>query len=81
MNRRFGGTYRIHLQGRKIRERGTTVNRWLEAFFVKLGMYVMAPEHLNGVLHKSLPSIYVSVYLPLSTFESLHKSWYVYHEN
>jgi hypothetical protein len=25
VNRRFGGTYRLHLQGRKIRERGTGV--------------------------------------------------------
>jgi hypothetical protein len=29
VNRRFGGTYRLHLQGRKIRERGTSVIRWL----------------------------------------------------
>jgi hypothetical protein len=29
VNRRFGGTYRLHLQGRKIRERGTSVSRWL----------------------------------------------------
>jgi hypothetical protein len=29
-NRRFGGTYRLHLQGRKIRERGTSVSRCLE---------------------------------------------------
>jgi hypothetical protein len=28
VNRRFGGTYRLHLQGRKIRERGTSVSRW-----------------------------------------------------
>jgi hypothetical protein len=27
MNRRFGGTYRLHLQDRKIRERGTSVRR------------------------------------------------------
>jgi hypothetical protein len=26
----FGGTYRLHLQGRKIRERGTSVSRWLQ---------------------------------------------------
>jgi hypothetical protein len=26
MNRRFGGTHRLHLQGRKIRERGTSWN-------------------------------------------------------
>jgi hypothetical protein len=29
VNRRFGGTYRLHLQGRKIRELGTSVSRWL----------------------------------------------------
>jgi hypothetical protein len=27
VNRRFGGTYHLHLQGRKIRERGTSVSR------------------------------------------------------
>jgi hypothetical protein len=30
VNRLFRGTYRLHLQGRKIRERGTTVSRWLQ---------------------------------------------------
>jgi hypothetical protein len=30
MNRRFGGKYRLHLQGKKIRERGTSVSRWLQ---------------------------------------------------
>jgi hypothetical protein len=30
VNRRFGGTYRLHIQGRKIRERGTSVSRWLQ---------------------------------------------------
>jgi hypothetical protein len=29
VNRRFRGTYRLHIQGRKIRERGTSVSRWL----------------------------------------------------
>jgi hypothetical protein len=29
VNRRFRGTYCLHLQGRKIRERGTSVSRWL----------------------------------------------------
>jgi hypothetical protein len=31
VNRRFGGTYRLHLQGRKIRERETSVSMWLHA--------------------------------------------------
>jgi hypothetical protein len=29
VNRCFGRTYRLHLQGRKIRERGTSMSRWL----------------------------------------------------
>jgi hypothetical protein len=29
VNGRFRGTYRLNLQGRKIRERGTSVSRWL----------------------------------------------------
>jgi hypothetical protein len=28
-NRRFVGTYRLHLQGRNIRERGASMSRWL----------------------------------------------------
>jgi hypothetical protein len=30
VNRRFGETYRLHLQGRKIRQRGTSVSMWLQ---------------------------------------------------
>jgi hypothetical protein len=37
------------------------INFWIpEPIFMKLGVYIMARE-LNGVLHKSLPSVYVSV--------------------
>jgi hypothetical protein len=32
VNRPFGGTYRLHLQGRKFRERGTIVSRWLQTY-------------------------------------------------
>jgi hypothetical protein len=35
-----------------------------ESIFMKLGMYIMALEaHLNGVIHKSLPSVCVSIFL------------------
>jgi hypothetical protein len=30
VNRRFGGTYRLHLHGRKMRKRGSRVSRWLQ---------------------------------------------------
>jgi hypothetical protein len=33
VNRRFGGTYRLHLQGRKIREWRTSVSRWLADYY------------------------------------------------
>jgi hypothetical protein len=33
VNRHFRGKYRLHLQGRKIRERGTSVIRWLKTEF------------------------------------------------
>jgi hypothetical protein len=29
VNQRFGGTYRLHLQGTRIRKRGTSVSSWL----------------------------------------------------
>jgi hypothetical protein len=31
VNRRSGGTYRLHLQGRKITERGSSVSKWLQS--------------------------------------------------
>jgi hypothetical protein len=31
VNRLFGGTYHLHLQDRKIRVRGPSVNRWLQS--------------------------------------------------
>jgi hypothetical protein len=34
---RFGGTYCLHLQGRKIRERETSVSRWLQQPHVHAG--------------------------------------------
>jgi hypothetical protein len=30
VNQSFGGTYRLYLQGREIRERETSVSRWLQ---------------------------------------------------
>jgi hypothetical protein len=30
VDRHFGGTYRLHLQGSKIRKRSTSVGRWLQ---------------------------------------------------
>jgi hypothetical protein len=32
VNRRFGGTYRLHLQGRNIREQGTSLSMWQRFF-------------------------------------------------
>jgi hypothetical protein len=58
VNRRSGGTYRLHLQGRKICERGTSVSRWLPASladFSALKIEAILPpkrrftEYLHGV--------------------------------
>jgi hypothetical protein len=52
MNRSFGETYGLHLQGRKVRERGTSVKRWLQrpahagfslADFITLKMKAIVP--------------------------------------
>jgi hypothetical protein len=43
-----------------------------EPVFMKLGMYIMdALAHLNGVLHKSISSIYMSICIsPLSLLDN-----------
>jgi hypothetical protein len=46
-NRRFGGTYRLHLQGRKIHARGTSVSRWLQtAFFNGINVWAVRTHFL-----------------------------------
>jgi hypothetical protein len=49
VNRRFGGTYRFHLQGRTIRKRETSVRMWLQSaylpFNLKTEIYIF-PETL-----------------------------------
>jgi hypothetical protein len=58
VNRRFGEMYRLHLQGRKIRERETSVSRWLQIGstirFSETSVHTRStwfhiPE--NGILH------------------------------
>jgi hypothetical protein len=64
VNRRFRGTYGLHLHSRKIRERGTRVSRWLLADFSTLKMeairssetsvYTICRRHHipeDGILH------------------------------
>jgi hypothetical protein len=48
VNRRFGKTCRHKLQGRKIRDRGTSVSRWLQTEL---------PLENNFIIH-----IYLSLY-------------------
>jgi hypothetical protein len=53
VSQRFGGTYRLHLQGRKICKRGTSVNRWLSAASKTSvhtrSTWLQIPE--DGILH------------------------------
>jgi hypothetical protein len=45
VKRCFGGTYRLHLQGRRIIERRTSVSRWLKfANFSVLKMELIPPK-------------------------------------
>jgi hypothetical protein len=37
VNRRFGGRYRLHLQARKMRDRGISVSRWLQTELRSVG--------------------------------------------
>jgi hypothetical protein len=61
VNRRFGGTYRLHLQGRKIRERGTSVSRWLH-LHASLGFNVSRSEETWGGALLTLPFNLASEY-------------------
>jgi hypothetical protein len=52
VNRCFEGTYRLHFQGRKIRERGTSVSRWLQTVETSVHTRSTRP-HIpgDGILH------------------------------
>jgi hypothetical protein len=56
VKRRFGGTYRLHLQGRKISERGTSVSHGATsqktALFKFFIVYVPSQQQLEGQLQK-----------------------------
>jgi hypothetical protein len=56
VNRRFGGTYRYHPQGRKIRVRGTSLSRWLQphgATFQNTTFFIVTAVK-TSVLHDSI---------------------------
>jgi hypothetical protein len=49
VNRLFGGTYHPHLQGIKIRERGTNVSKWLQTEppvgrIMEIGQQIVGPS-------------------------------------
>jgi hypothetical protein len=52
VNRRFGGMYRLHLQGRKIHEQGTSVSRWLQ-FLQNIGSHKNYTEPYPRKWHSS----------------------------
>jgi hypothetical protein len=59
VSRRFGGTYRLHLQGRKIRARGISVSRWLQAAETVsyAGTQHMQSYETHYLVRKSLPLV------------------------
>jgi hypothetical protein len=52
VNRRFGRTHSLHLQGRKFREQGTSVSRWLqtEATVENASACLQPPAHAGSSL-------------------------------
>jgi hypothetical protein len=52
VHRRFGGTYHLHLQGRNIRERGTSMSRWLRIFLPwKWRLYIPPKRRFTQDVH------------------------------
>jgi hypothetical protein len=64
LNRRLGGTYRLHFLGRKIRERGTSVSRWGSLWFSCLSEQMAGQQTYTKNSHNRLerwPSLIVEV--------------------
>jgi hypothetical protein len=75
VNRRFGGTYRLHLQGRKIRERGTSVSRWLQ-----FSRYVPPKrrftQDLHGTTSQKMALFFVTIVLSCRNAFIFTGMWY-----
>jgi hypothetical protein len=74
VNRRFGGMYRLHLPGREIRERGTSVSRWLQppedggdTFLRNIGSHVIYTAPHSRRLFSSHNEELHKLYSPLNT--------------
>jgi hypothetical protein len=57
VSRRFGGTYHLHLQGRNIRVRVTSVSRWLQYYLTIINGGIRSKlevENLRDTLNKEI---------------------------
>jgi hypothetical protein len=78
VNRRFGVTYRLHLQGRKIRERGTSMSRWLQTQFTERTTYVSFSQirwKLERFKQESVNLIQASIICVSSNFMEQGAPW------
>jgi hypothetical protein len=89
VNRRLRAKYRLHLQGRKIRERGTSVSRWQphdedggDTFLRNVGSYkiYMAPNprrrYSSYLMHHG-SSVFLSIQIPTANLISTNwRIWY-----
>jgi hypothetical protein len=61
VNQRFGEIYHLHLQGRKFRERGTSMSRWLQtAVYIEI-VYITgyrSQKRFTKFCNLILPSLY-----------------------
>jgi hypothetical protein len=62
VNRYFRGTYRLHLQGLKIRERGTSVSRWLQPGSSLADFYTLKMESIRS--SETFYTIYTRPHIP-----------------
>jgi hypothetical protein len=72
VNRHFGGTYRFRLQGRKIRERGTSVSRWLQTAATCSRWFLATSQKTAFFIYvyvfKCVPVILLAIFYPPPTF-------------
>jgi hypothetical protein len=77
VNRRFGGTYRLHIQGRKVRELGTSVSRLLLSVYDSSQNIYTAPHPRNVILRSHRRGNLISYVISL-TLWSLHTEVFFY---
>jgi hypothetical protein len=85
VNPRIGRTYRLHFQGGKIRERGTSVSKWLQTeitcsrWFLARGLFPFSSSMKMEAIRSSETSVYtISTRYHIPEYGILHEKNYLY---